>query len=290
MTLLLLLACASGSDDSAAAADPLGGTAALAPVSAGACPANLAEGGRVTLTSDGLARTVRVILPTGGAPAGAPAVFAWHPLGVSATQLIQYLGLRDWAEAHQAVVVLPEARAENPFEWDFWNAGTHDLVLYDDLRTCLVQELGVDPTRISATGMSAGGLMTTYLGIQRGNTLATILPMSGGTEPVVAYTPPTGPFPAMLMYGGPTDTWGAAGVEIDFQTATLAFAGALDADDHFVTVCDHGRGHTIPPEGPEALTTWLLAHRYGEPSPFADGALDGLPGYCAAYAPPAPTE
>lgn len=290
MTLLLLLACASGSGDSAAPSDPLGGTAPLAPVSGGTCPANLAEGGRITLTSDGLERTVRLILPTGGAPAGAPAVFAWHPLGVSATQLIQYLGLRDWAEANQAVVVLPEARAENPFEWDFWNAGTHDLVLYDDLRTCLVQELGVDAARISATGMSAGGLMTTYLGIQRGNTLATILPMSGGTDPVVTYAPPAARFPAMLMYGGPTDTWGGGGVEIDFQVATLAFARALDADDHFVTVCDHDGGHTIPAEGPDALTTWLLAHRYGEPSPFASGALDGLPGYCAVYTPGTATE
>lgn len=286
--LFLVLAACSSSDptdtasDSGAGAevDPLGGTAALATVSGGACPAALAEGGEVVFTANGQERTVKVILPESG-PAGAPVVFVWHPLGATAADMIRYLGLRDWADDNGAVVVVPESLSGNMFEWDFWNGQDHDLVMYDDLRTCLIQDLGVDPTRFSATGMSAGGLMTTFMGIQRGDTLATIFPMSGGTDPVIPYTPPAGPFPALLFYGGASDTWNG----LDFEGATLAFAGELRADGHRVIVCNHEGGHTIPPEAEQASTAWLTTHVYGAPGPFEDGNLDGLPGYCATYAP-----
>ncbi len=283
---LVLAACSSSdptdtaSDSGAAEADPLGGTAALATVSGGACPAGLAEGGEVVFTANGQERTVKVLLPASGEE-GAPVVFVWHPLGATATDMIRYLGLRGWADDNGAVVVVPEALSGNMFEWDFWNGQDHDLVMYDDLRTCLIQDLGVDPTRFSATGMSAGGLMTTFMGIRRGDTLATIFPMSGGTDPVIPYTPPAGPFPALLFYGGESDTWNG----LDFEGATLAFAAELTADGHHVIVCNHEGGHTIPPEAEQASTAWLTTHVYGEPGPFEDGNLEGLPGYCSNFAP-----
>jgi poly(3-hydroxybutyrate) depolymerase len=283
MLAFALLACAppDASDPPAGddvSPDPLGGTAPLAEPSAGACP-DLSDDGNLTFTSDGEERKVKLIYPSTGA-AGAPVLFVWHPLGSNARQMVNWMDLDDWAEENGFVVVAPDSLDSNLFEWDFWNDGTHDVTMYDDLRTCLYREEGVDLARVSSTGMSAGGLWTTWLGIHRGDTLATIAPFSGGIEDgIVDYETPAGDFPAMLSYGGDTDEWDGGGITIDFATDTLAFADALKADGHNVVLCDHGLGHTIPVEAPDMMTTWLAGRKYGDTSASADG----LPDWCAVY-------
>jgi poly(3-hydroxybutyrate) depolymerase len=284
---LLLSACTP--DDRAAedsafvdVDDGLGGTAALAEVSAGGCPDDFADGGTVTMTANGEERTVKLILPEDGAE-GAPVVFVWHPLGGTASMMVRYLGLNDLADQLGVVFVVPDALESNLFEWDFWNGADNDVTLYDDLRTCLSTELAVDLSRVSTTGMSAGGLWSSWLGVHRADTLATVLAMSGGADPVWEYETPPSQYPALLMYGGEIDTWGGGGVEVDFGEATLNYAAELYADGHFVVLCDHGGGHTIPPEGMDVSAAWLPVHQYGKPSPFVDGDLSGLPDYCAVY-------
>jgi len=285
---LLLLACGSSdptdtSDvaDTGAPTDPLGGTAPLAEVSAGACPEGFAAGGAIALTSNGKAREVEVIVPASGA-SGAPVVFVWHPLGGSAQDMIRWLRLRAWADEVGAVVVVPDALSTNLYEWGFFGDPTDDLTLYDDLRTCLVQELAVDPGRFSATGMSAGALWTTYLGMHRGETLATILPFSGGTpEGIMTYESPASPMPVLLFHGGEDDIY--AGGLVDFYDATFAFADSLVADGHFVVMCDHGMGHTLPYEAGDAMTQWLPGQIFAEPSAFAQGDVTALAPYCEVY-------
>lgn len=288
LPLLALLACApedsAGQDSSLVDIDDgLGGTAALADVSAGGCPSDFAEGGTITMTSNDVERTVKVIVPESGAE-GAPVVFVWHPLGGTARMMVQYLGLNTLADEQGVVFVVPDAVEGNLFEWDFWNGDDNDVTLYDDLRTCLSTEMGVDLSRVSTTGMSAGGLWSSWLGVHRGDTLSTVLAMSGGADPVWEYETPASQFPALLMYGGESDTWGGGGIEVDFREATLNYAAELYADGHFVVLCNHDGGHTIPPEGMDVSGAWLPVHRFGEPSPFADGDLSELPDYCAVYA------
>jgi poly(3-hydroxybutyrate) depolymerase len=252
-------------------------------VSAGACPEDFADGGTITLTSNGVERTVKIIVPESGTQ-DAPVVFVWHPLGGTARMMVQYLGLNTLADEHGVVFVVPDSVEGNLFEWDFWNGDDNDVTLYDDLRTCLSTEMGVDLARVSTTGMSAGGLWSSWLGVHRGDTLSTVLAMSGGADPVWEYETPASRFPALLMYGGEIDTWGGGGIEVDFAEATLNYAAELHADGHFVVLCDHGGGHTIPPEGMDVSAAWLPIHAYGEASPYADGDLSGLPDYCAVYA------
>ena len=60
-----------------------------------------------------------------------------------------------------SVIVLPESPLRDIygvkfFLWDVEGASDHDLVLYDDLRTCLAQELSVHLERVSAMGCSGG--------------------------------------------------------------------------------------------------------------------------------------
>jgi predicted esterase len=289
--LFLLLACTSPddaptTDDTAGEdiVDPnayLKGSAPLATVSGGACP-TIEDGGDVELVSNGKDRTVKLLLPEGGT-AGKPVVFVWYPLGGTASYMINALSLREYADTVDAVVVVPSATGEVLFEWNFTSAveANDDLVLFDDMRTCLYEQLDIDLGRVSAMGFSAGALWTSYLGVHRGDTLSTILPFSGGTDPVVAYEAPAGPFPAFLPFGGDNDLYG--GGVVDFQETTTNFATDLKADGHFVVTCNHEGGHTIPPEGRDMMDAWLTAHTFGQASPFANGDLSVFPDYCSVF-------
>lgn len=288
--LLYLLACGTPPDDSTTddtgeeTVDPnayLKGTAPLATVSGGDCP-TIDGGGDVELVSNQKDRTVKVLVPEGGA-AGKPVVFVWYPLGGSASYMINALSLREYADTVDATVVVPTATGDVLFEWNFTSAvdANDDLVLYDDLRTCLYEQLDIDLGRVSAMGFSAGALWTSYLAVHRGDTLSTILPFSGGTDPIIAYESPAGPFPALLPFGGDNDLYG--GGVVDFQETTTNFATDLTADGHFVITCNHEGGHTIPPEGREMMDMWLTAHTFGAASPFADGDLSAFPDYCSVF-------
>jgi hypothetical protein len=272
----------AGPDDTVDPDAYLAGTAPLAEVSGGECP-TIDGSGNVDLVSNGKDRTVKVLVPESGGE-GKPVVFAWYPLGGSASWLINTLDLHDFADSMDAIVVVPTAAGDQAFEWGFLDGGADDLALYDDMRTCLYDTYAVDLGRVSSFGFSAGAIWTTYLSLYRGDTLSTILTFSGGTEPVVTYQTPASAFPALLLFGGDIDVYAPADVHFDVTTAN--FAAELDADGHPVILCDHGLGHTIPPEGRDIMDAWLTAQTFGQPSPFADGDLSAFPDYCAAYVPP----
>ncbi|MDO9280647.1 MAG: hypothetical protein Q7U06_01995 [Pseudomonadota bacterium] len=292
--ILYLLACTSVQDDSSAddtaaeeTVDPnayLKGTAPLAAVSGGDCP-TIDGAGDIDLVSNGKDRTAKLLLPEGGA-AGKPVVFVWYPLGGSASYMINALSLREYVDTVDAVVVVPTAGEGELFEWNFTAAveANDDLVLFDDLRTCLYEQLDIDLGRVSAMGFSAGALWTSFLAVHRGDTLSTILPFSGGTDPIIAYESPAGPFPALLPFGGANDLYG--GGVVDFQETTTNFATDLTADGHFVITCNHEGGHTIPPEGRDMMDAWLTVHTFGEPSPFLNGDLSAFPDYCSVFTSP----
>ncbi|MDP2306493.1 MAG: hypothetical protein Q8P18_10750 [Pseudomonadota bacterium] len=292
--LIFMLACSAPNDKDSSADDTgsetvdpnayLEGTAPLAEVSGGDCP-TIDGGGDVELVSNGKDRTVKLILPEGGS-AGKPVVFVWYPLGGTASYMINALSLREYADTVDAVVVVPTASGDLAYEWAFVSAaeGNDDLVLFDDMRTCLYEQLDIDLGRVSAMGFSAGALWTSYLGVHRGDTLSTILPFSGGTGSGVTYATPAAPFPALLPFGGASDLYG--GGVIDFQQTTTNFATDLTADGHFVVTCNHEGGHTIPPEGRDMMDLWLTAHTFGEASPFANGDLSELPDYCSVFTAP----
>lgn len=290
--MLLLLACAPESADPGLADD---NDDTAAEVSEGEPPADLAEPtgdcpdfdepGKVTFTSGGLERKAYVYFPE-ERPAQMPVIFAWHPLGANAKQMVGWLDLDTFAEANGAIVVVPDSDSSMAFEWGFVGDATIDLAFYDDLRTCVVEGLGADVRRVSSTGMSAGALWTTYLGIHRGDTLAAIAPWSGGTGDLVAYDTPAYPFPALLVYGGEDDTYNAGGYVIHFDELTRTFADQLTGDGHQVTLCAHDDGHYFPPDPDATLTDFLMVQRYGSASPISADTLPDLSMDCALVTEP----
>lgn len=277
-----LLACTPDGAETSADTDPqeieAPEPAPLAELSSGACP-DLGDSGKSTFLSSGVERTVSVYLPEDRAP-GMPVLFVWHPLGWTATQYASALELADWADENGYVVIVPHALPDAAFEWNFFAEGDGDLQLYDDLRTCVADQLDADLYRVASTGMSAGGLWTTFLSMRRSDTLSSVVVMSGGTEPIMRYLTPDVKFPALLLWGGEDDTYGSGFGSVDFNATMLDYTAKLQADEHFVVEWNHGEGHTIPREGMDATSAWVLAHRYGEPSPFLDGDLSDLPDGC----------
>ena len=278
----LVLAALSGCGDPAPAPAPGATDTGAGPeaelrtpptYSGGACP-TLVEGAQDFATGD-TAYGVRVLLPA--EPAGAPVLFAWHWLGGSAGSLINALDLDDLAEEEGVIVIAPESDGSR-FEWHFTEGpdGNPDLLLFEDLLSCAHATWGVDLDRIYATGMSAGGVMTSYVTVYESDWLAATAPLSGGADP---YISPEQPIPVMITWGGPSDTYGGGAVR--FEDLSLTFSAGLQADGHFVVECDHGRGHTLPPWGIGPVWSFLSAHPKGvSPSPWADGLPADMPSDC----------
>ncbi len=284
-SLLLLVGCPTAPDpDPEGEEDPTpeevvpDPPAGLTELSDGECP-DLSEPGTSTFSSAGLQREVTVLFPD--EPEGLPVVFFWHALGTPAAQWIGWMDLNGLAE--DAIVVVPSSRDSEPFEWDWVDGESADGPLYDDLRTCVIDELGGDIDRVMAAGFSAGAVWTTWLAMHRGDTLATIFAMSGGTVVNLPYVTPAQDLPAFLMSGGETDVWPNQQFPVaDFETATQEFSESLIADGHFVVQCRHDGGHTTGPGSRDMMEDWLFAHAYDIPSPWATGeeSADDFEDYC----------
>ncbi len=276
---LALVACPGDDSGDSAATGGQDDTGAQAiqrepPVySGGDCPA-LSEG-VLDFVSGDRAYSVEVVLPE--QPEGAPILFAWHWLGGSASDILRYLELRSLAEAEGVVVIAPDSDGYM-YEWRFSMPpeDNPDLLLFEDLLACAHAQWSVDLGRVHATGMSAGGLWSSYLTVHASQWLASTAPLSGGAD-ALSYSTPEEPIPVMLTWGGEGDSYQG----YSFHDATLYFSEALRGDGHFVVECEHTRGHTLPPWGFDYVWRFLSAHPKDlEPSPWLEGLPEDLPDGC----------
>jgi predicted esterase len=301
---LLLLGCPPDQDDTATSttdSDTLDTTdtspqaAALAELSSGECP-DLSASGTTSFLSSGDDRTVTVIIPEEPVE-DMPVVFFFHGLvDVNpTTNIASGLNLQSEADSSKVVYVVPESRTMTYFGmtfymWQVMDEDLLDLVLYDDLRTCVAQNLDTDMNRLTAMGFSGGALFATVLARERGDTLATLVEMSGGSdiefsvvskEPIAVYGQPANTeLPALLFSGGDEDGWPTGFPMVDFQAATDNLEAGLVTDGHYTWRCRHDYGHTILTTEWNLSKAWALAHTYGYPSPYEGGSIDDHSSWC----------
>jgi dienelactone hydrolase len=257
----------SASDDDDAPAWPV-------PLYDGTCP-QFTDGLNEDFLSSGNNRQFRLALPDN--PDGAPVIFAWHWLGGSAQQAMDWLEFGELPQSENVIVVAPESDGY-PSEWRFDQESDNnpDATLFEDILACLVEQWDVDLGRVHTTGMSAGGLWSTWMILNRSEWLASAAPMSGGVLSNY-YTSPTDPIPVMLIWGGPTDVYGS----FSFDLASKDFSEDLQGDGHFVVECDHGSGH-VPPDSPATLAwDFFSEHPKAEDSPWEAGLPTHLPSFCS---------
>lgn len=242
--------------------------------SLGECP-ELEEGTNSFATGEST-YDVEIVLPE--EPAGAPVLFAWHWLGGTGSQILNYLELEALAEEQGVVVIAPDSDGASQYEWRFTSEaeGNPDLLLFEDLLSCTEATWDVDLDQVFASGMSAGGLWSSYLTIHEARWLAATAPLSGGGD-AFTYSTPEDPIPVMLTWGGVTDTYGG----YSFHDASLYLSEALRGDGHFVVECEHSDGHNLPPWGFDYVWLFFEAHPKGvDPEPWTDGLPGDMPDGC----------
>lgn len=267
--------------------------------------------GVVTFCPSGLdtCRDVRVVNADGAN--GGPLAVHWHGTFESPDGLLSW----DWAaqqiavmvEAQDGLMVLPYAdpgaptRPGTPFPW--WvvcgAVGTQcdrldDFVLTDEIVACAVDQGLVDPERLTTSGMSAGGIMTSHL-IERTSYLAGAVSWSGGLQVVHQPATPDNDTAVMVLHGGDTDLYcGPGEVSEDgcyeFREPSEIFAADVVAAGNFAFLCDHQAGHSAAMGGSGAQFL-ALAHRSGHPwagYPFGSGGNWMLDHYCYEPGDPSP--
>ncbi|HNH50151.1 MAG TPA: hypothetical protein PKY30_24160, partial [Myxococcota bacterium] len=207
------------------------------------------------------------------------------------------LQLQRLADQTNTVWIVPDAPVQNllgfmnVYLWDLALERQNDLVLYDDLRSCAAQNLDIDLSRLSAVGFSGGALWTTVIAVHRGDTLATAVELSGGSDIeapgyevlLSEYSSPATEMPVLLTSGAEgVDVWPSTQLAvINFATATDTLQAELLTDQHFVARCKDEDGHVMDQRDWDVALDWLAVHQFGEESPFVSGDLGVHADWCA---------
>jgi poly(3-hydroxybutyrate) depolymerase len=301
--LILALACGGkegegggGSDSAAPEEGPA--PAELAPISEGACPA-MDSSGTSSFSSGGLERNVTILIPAEPREE-MPLVFFFHGLADPGSTpepgayFAEALDLQSVADEYGVIIALPDSRTMEiaTFSFYMWQVAEEDdldLVLYDDLRSCLAGQWPIDLRSVHAMGFSGGALFTTVVMRERADTLASAVEFSGGSDivtpffenPLSRYATPAWALPVLLATGGETDVWPNQTLTVvDFVAATDALQEQLVADESYVVRCRHERGHTVTQQEYNLGIDWVLAHRYGEVSPYLEAGLGDDTSWC----------
>jgi predicted esterase len=248
-------------------------------------------------------RQFRVLVPRSYDPNGTDRwalAFAWHWLGGSGELMVREAELERAVERYRVIVVVPDQertaddRPVNSFTWPYLLASNPapEQAFFDDMLACVTSQLRVDPARVHAMGVSAGALWLTALtSTPRAEHFASVAILSGGLGYVpgvlrLTYTPEPNKFPAMVLWGGPTDR-----LIVNFEDASRRLRDALLDDGHFVVECTHDRGHSLPPitaPTPEdsrfaILWRFLADHPYGLAPATSPWITAGLPSYTPTW-------
>ncbi|MBV1860088.1 MAG: hypothetical protein KUG77_16870 [Nannocystaceae bacterium] len=212
---------------------------------------------------------------------GGPLVFYWHGTGsnpLEAEYGLGQAGIDDILERGGMVVAPVSDPEAGQFPW-FLVLGQEedDIHLMDEIVGCAAAGPGIDPSRIHALGMSAGGLQTSQASVRRSSYIASVVTYSGGIlNPEIVSDDPDRPFPALIYHGGPQDI-----VVVSFQQASERYRAHIESLGGYSVICDHGGGHTIPDA---RVYSWqfLLDHPYDiTPLPYEGTLPRWIPDYCA---------
>jgi predicted esterase len=239
--------------------------------------------GVVDFEPDGVgSRAVRIwVDPDVAAEKDGPLVFFWYGTGGEPDQALSGLGdlgIQEILDMGGIVAAPTHDPGAGVFPW-FLVLGQQqdDLLVADEILACADQQFGVDAARIHSLGFSAGALHTAQMSARRSSYLASVTLYSGGLifGSMPMFDNPDNDFPAMIFHGGDSDV-----VVVGFKQASADYAAYLGMNDNFSFTCDHGMGHTIPPEQ-DSVMQFFADHPWGTaPEPYQDALPGGFPDYC----------
>lgn len=169
----------------------------------------LGEFNTKTLNHEGVERTYRVYLPNDfEKTTPTPMVFALHGgggTGANFEDLVSSGTLTAAAEARGIILVMPDGIDKQ------WNSGRPEIFngreSYDDVGfiekviDTMIQKYGVDPSRVYATGISAGGFMSLRLAVDISEKIAAIAPVTAQMVDTQFELIPSSPVSIMIING-----------------------------------------------------------------------------------------
>lgn len=224
------------------------------------------------------ARTYRIALPPGEGPYGA--IVFMHGYRGTAAGVMANQGLRDLVDTLGVALVAPQSGGE---DWLLRNAprrgltdNSLELTYFDALLDDVTDRFPVDPSRILASGFSAGGMTTWMLACHRGRRFAGFLPVSGTFWAPIPDECPSPPVDLVHIHGTADTVVPLEGRPIadtsqgdvheaialfseegGFQPAPdatldppegLACKASRNADGQHLDLCLHDGGHRVEPE------------------------------------------
>lgn len=246
LAALALGACGSSGDDTersaAAAPAPTTTTTSVgggAPVASPGCADGAASPdpgvSDERLAVGGTEREYRRFVPAGyDADTPAPLVVDLHGLTMSDDMEAAVTGMEPLADQEGFLVVTPQGLGDIPF-WNFISAGiaTDDVTFLGDLVDQVGADLCVDTSRVYATGISNGGLMSSALACRLPDVFAAVAPVAGVTflegcedGPPVSYQATYGTADEILPFTG-----GLGGAIQGFLSSNRLDASAADTDE-----------------------------------------------------------
>ena len=243
------------------------------------CPV-ITEGRTDDFPSAGQEREFQLDLPDaydGSTPT--PVVFNYHGIGGSIDGMLSAENLLEEANRTGHIIITPQALDRGgQAAWDPIGAPNYnqDVVLFDDLLTCVSDQYNIDPQRVHAMGMSLGGIFTGTLVLTRSDVLASAAPLSGGLMNFKAEG--WQPIPTVVSWGGEDDFI----LDQDFDLLARSMMDTLSDDGHFIVGCDHGLGHALAPEVWPYAFQFFSDHPQGvDPLPYELAGLPSeFPSYC----------
>jgi polyhydroxybutyrate depolymerase len=209
---------------------------------------------------DGINRHYRLFVPT-GAKGALPVVVVLHGGGSNARQMEYYTKFNDVAQREGFIAIYPEAVSGN------WNDGRgmdfiraqreniDDVKFIRDAIDAVAKEHKIDRSRIFATGISNGALMSHRLAAQASDLFDAIAPVSGGMcLPIAEHFDPKHPVSILIIQGDADPL--------------------VPIDSGEITVFHQNRGKVLPTS--ETLAKYVKRNgNHGEPS---TSKLQGQPG------------
>ncbi len=244
-----------GSSDAAAS----GPATPSAGCEAGPHPAIKAE--KATMTVAGEERYYLLTVPQRTDDAPAPVVFDFHGLMEGAELAAKASQLPELGTDEGFITVVPNGRG-NPVSWDFTPdpAVNPDMAFVADMLDTIEAEQCVDTSRVYATGLSNGAMMTSAVACAYPDRFAAVAPVAGVTSTCEATDRPV----PMLAFHGTADPILLFNGGVGNLGGLLS--GTADATD--VPQADlEGEGY------PQAVAEWAL--RNGCKDQFTDDQVEG---------------
>ena len=233
-------------------------------------------------------RTFEVRLPDGPTPTEAlPLVLLYHGVGGDAPTMITDAHYDALMKTEKLILVAPNSerdpktgKAVLKTDWYYgaslFDMDNPDLVYFDDLVNCVSKTYQIDPKRIYVTGMSGGGLESTFIGANRAAVVAAASPFSGGF--LVKWPKYDHKVPFLVTWGGTEDS----AYSQNFDTLAKQLIGYLLGAGNVTVQCNHGTGHKWPAEMTAASWKFLSSFTLDSTdNPFATSLPAVFPSYCS---------